>query len=184
MTKRSKVLRWKAEAKWAEIAMVLLAGRLTLIKKLVHIDRYTTIRCRNLNATYGITDDPIDEQLRWMILAIDPRTILVTALGGNEQEILWMEAEWVNHDAWRAIGTDHGPTKIDEDAESVKLNGVYNWESSGNRSGTWLCAMVIGSTTSSITFTGDLDYDVEYRQITYNNDGSEMSQGPHSLGGA
>lgn len=183
MTKRTRIIRWKATAKWADSGLNLTGGALTLLKALVKISRDTTIKPTFLTASFGIFDDPTDEFIRFAILPIDPSVLPIT-LGTNAAVDAFVEAtEWIDSEVWRAIGTDAGPTGVDEEARSVKLDGVYSQQSVGDGN-TWLCAVVNSSTTSSIFFFGDMDYLIEYRQTTYNNDRSEMSQGPHSLGGS
>lgn len=182
MAKRTKVLKWSASSHWAERAIGLTGDTVTLIKRLVKISRDTVIRPQEIYATFGITDDPIDELALFMIVPIDP-SLLPLSLPTDELVEHFLEtALWVDQELWRSIGTDAGPIKLDDEATTTALNEVYS--DAAVQENTWLCAVVFSNTTSTISFIGHLDYDVEYRQVTYNNDGSEMVQGPHSLGGA
>lgn len=183
MSKRTKVLRWRATAVWSEWQLTLSSDVITLIKKLIAISRDITIKPVSLTASFGIADDPTDERIAFMVGPFDPDTLPLAVTGDADRENVVESTIWDDFEGWRAIGTDAGPTDVDEEARSVKLGGVFAVESVGSDTMA-ICAVVLSTTTSAIFFHGEMIYDVEYRQITYNNDGTEMSQFPGSLGGA
>jgi len=167
MAKRTKTIRWTEEISFYD-ARILGANAISPLQTIYTLTRDITIRPKHIVMSGGIRDDPIDEVITWILGQTDPDSL---------PDILepWVESSiWNKTITWKSIGTDSGPTEVQDDNEESILDTVHSKGETDEPSG--LVLTVHSSTTSSILTLGTILIDVEYRQATYNNSDAPASE--------
>lgn len=180
MAKRTRLIKWTTTVNWANLNILLVADVVTRIKLLMRLRTDTLITAKALTATFGIIDDPLDEQILMIVTDLDDGQLPLTVTDDSVMESILENALWVDAEGWVVIGTDAGPTKLDDEAAGVELDRQYG--GSGFTPPGALVAVVKSDTTSRIYFIGSLTLDIAYRQVTYNNDDAMFDQDPSELG--
>lgn len=177
MARRSKIFRWIEEKSIMDRRNG--NGATQLIEILWTLMPDMTIKPKSIDISCGITDDPTDEEIIWALIFGDPENLplLSTTSPQNLKEAIWTKVE-----AWRSIGTDAGPTEVMDDDTIEALSGIYTY--GGDDRQVALLFMTRTITTSSMLALGRVVAEIEYRQLTWNDDGSEMGQSPANIGGA
>lgn len=88
---------------------------LTLVDVLQTIQPLSTVALLELDITYGVQDDPVDELTEWYAAVVD-----VDALGTFQA--LRNIADWQSAQNWRIIGTDAGPVQTLSRENEVMFN--------------------------------------------------------------
>lgn len=155
--KRVKVFRWTVQKGWGG-AFTLSANTARLAGRLYTLDKDITLKLTQVSPIYGLRDDPTDERVDFAILLADPDSL---------PNLDVVKADWADRIEWRSIGTDSGPVEIVHSPSDQEVDVTYSITADDDAS--VVCAIVIGSTTSSVQFIGVATFEVEYRQATYNN---------------
>lgn len=170
--KRTKVFRWTS-TKSIVVEVTLTGGTVTLLQELWQLDNNVTIRPKLVVGSFGISDDPTDESLTWVLSEVDPDQLPtgITPLVGN--------SVWAHNDTWRSIGTDSGPVDVTTE-RSDELDSVHSaGEVQDNLA---FCCLIRSNTTSATRTHAIVTADIEYRQDRYNNDEfNDTSEEQHAI---
>lgn len=171
MAHRTKIIRW-TEALKINLIGVISGSTHTIARRLVEITRDLSARMINVDVAFGLRDDPVDEEILFMIGLADPDALPGPG-AGLAGLAFW--ADWLKEQAWRSIGTDSGPIDVATNWESVDVKVDYANPDDGDGPMT-VVATVFSSTTSNIFFRGTVTFEFAYRQHTYNDfDGNPTS---------
>jgi len=167
MAKRTRTIQWTEEISFIR-SLTVSAGVIGILDQLYLLDRATTIRTKHMSAACGITDDPTDEEIIWVLMQTDPDSIPDGFQGWVDSSI------WNKPVSWRSIGTDAGPTEVFSDKEETDLDSLHSIVESDEPAG--IVLMVRSSTTSATRIIGTLTILIMYRQATYNNSKAPASE--------
>ncbi len=171
--KRVKVIRWTA-TRQIVVTAATTAGPWILLDELWHLDRDITVRLKHISGSFGISDDPTDENIDFMLAVLDPDNMPFNRPEGLEQGL------WIVNSNWRSIGSDAGPTETTTEVDSV-LDSVHSAEGLvGNDLA--VVSAVFANTTAAIIAKAVVTADIEYRQARYNNDEfDDQSEEQHAI---
>jgi len=162
MSHRTRIIRWRTRVAF-NLNAVLGAGVHTLATRLFRVTRDFTVKLVEVDATFGVRDDPTDEEIMFMIGLADPANLPTTFT------TLPFWSDWIKVQRWRSIGTDSGPIQTMQQHETEDIQVTYAVESNDAFRSSTIVATVRSDTTSSVRYSGHVEIEIEYRQHTYNN---------------
>jgi len=175
MGKRSKSFKHTEIKQVVDQQRTLAASTIELIAQLWTISKDQDVKPIRIKMSCGIDDDPLDETIMWALGLADPNNLPTMTQ-------FLREAIWSHVEAWRVIGTPANSVETVDDEDDAKLSTTF--ASSEAQIDTAIVLVVDSTTTSRTVTVGQIEAVITRRQITYNNDGSEMGQSPFNLGGA
>jgi len=160
MGHRTQIFRWTERVAFDSGGVTLGAAVHTLAARLMEITRNLSARMVDIDVVYGLSDDPTDEEVRFLIGLANP-TVLP-----QSDTTLW--SDWFKEHEWRSIGTDSGPIQLITPFESSEVDVKYANPDDGDGPMT-VVATLFSNTTSNVLFRGHVTFDLEYKQHTYND---------------
>lgn len=129
----------------------------TLVERFQLQPRETAV-INHVQGDVGVTDDPVDDRIRWGLFMVDPTDL---PAGQTEVDNFSENAIWQTLMQWRTVGTGANTLIVTQHINDLIDDSVKSGSPQPNVD---LCVVVISNTTSDSLTNLNFDIDRTYRQ--------------------